>query len=272
MKDKPSISILGLGRVGRALYVSLKREGYKIHSVYSRNSKDVPEYKGAFPPDLSQTGELFFITVSDDQIKPVISDLKDLGGHSTAAFVHCSGTFTSSIFEGLSPLAASFHPMKAVTDSTDTFHTSWFDAEGAEAVLRILQSLSNDLGIHMLRVSPEAKPFLHAASVMASNYMVSLASLSRDMAEAGGIEPHQAFNALLPLMKSSLQNIEDKGIDHALTGPIDRGDIMVVREHLEVLKHHPDLLSAYKTLGLASIKLSKSKDQKSLAAIKELFE
>ncbi len=272
MSRKPSISIVGLGRVGKALYTSLKNSGYDIHSVYSRSVKEVPEYKGRLPQESSQTGGLVFITVSDDQIEAVITDLKARELQPDAAFVHCSGTLTSSVFEGLGRPAASFHPMKAVTNDTDTFRGSWFDAEGAETVLELLQNLSDDLGIQMLRVSPDAKPFLHAASVMASNYMVSLAALSRDIAEAGGIDPEQAFSALLPLMKSSLQNIEDKGIDDALTGPIDRADATIVQKHVDALKHHPDLLSAYKTLGLASLKLSGSRDRESLNKIRTLLQ
>ena len=57
---------------------------------------------------------------------------------------------------------------------------------------------------------------------------------------------------MLPLLKGTLNNIENLGVPNALTGPIARGDIGTVQIHLNTLQNTaPAILPAYCELGLA---------------------
>ena len=80
------------------------------------------------------------------------------------------------------------------------------------------------------------KAAYHTAAVMSSNYLVTLVKLAADLWDSFGIPREQAIQALLPLLKGTINNIENLGVPNALTGPIARGDIGTVQIHLNTLK------------------------------------
>ncbi|MCK7541069.1 MAG: DUF2520 domain-containing protein [Marinilabiliales bacterium] len=54
---------------------------------------------------------------------------------------------------------------------------------------------------------------------------------------------------LLPLVQGTLQNVKYLGLEKALTGPILRGDVATVGEHLEALGGDPAAREVYRVLG-----------------------
>ena len=70
------------------------------------------------------------------------------------------------------------------------------------------------------------------------------------LAEAAGVPPA----ALLPLVRSTLDNVEARGPAGALTGPIRRGDIDTVARHLAALP--PDEQRAYRALAEQALRLT----------------
>ena len=61
-----------------------------------------------------------------------------------------------------------------------------------------------------------------------------------------GIGTDQAIKALVPLMRSTLNNLERLGLPNALTGPVSRGDASAVRAHLgEIGSRAPVELGPY---------------------------
>lgn len=272
---KPSVTIIGLGRVGQALYKTLPKIGYQMSSVFSKSVHKVPFFVEGFPAKNYHLGELIFLTVPDDTLEIIIRKLADnFDDFKGKSIVHCSGTLSSDI---LSPLKekgasiASFHPLQSISEFTSSFNSTWFDVEGDKCVIHILEEIANKLGANALKVKKEAKPYLHAAAVVASNYVVTLMKIAEEIAEIGGIDKDKIVSALIPLMQSSLNNLEAKGVENALTGPIARGDVHTVKTHLEILENHSHLLELYKVLGLETTKIS-SAPKAQITAIKKLLE
>jgi predicted short-subunit dehydrogenase-like oxidoreductase (DUF2520 family) len=108
-----------------------------------------------------------------------------------------------------------------------------------------------------VRLPGGARPLYHASAAFASNYLVTLlAAAARLWQPLGGSEP-QALEALLPLVRTTLDNVERTGTANALTGPISRGDVRTVRRHLKALAHDaPDLLPLYRELGSQTLPLT----------------
>ncbi len=100
----------------------------------------------------------------------------------------------------------------------------------------------------------------HAAAVIACNYLVTLVKLATDLWQTFGISTQQATQALLPLLRGTINNIDTVGIPRCLTGPIARGDTGTVGKHLAALqKIAPTVLSAYRELGLHTIPIALGK-------------
>lgn len=265
------ITIIGLGRVGQALLKILSEHGFEIISAYNRSNVS-NQLKKSFSgthfftgTDFSELefGDWIFITVSDDAIPKMVQELTQLqDAFDGKTVVHCSGTLTSQVLEPLRQKGAetaSFHPLQSITPTTTNFTDTWFDIEGHQRALNILDELANTLGAKTLRVKPEAKPFLHAAAVAASNYVVVLADLVTKIAAQGEISEQTALQALTPLMENTIQNIKELGVADALTGPVARGDIKTIQTHLITLKDNPEALSIYKILGREAVKISEAK-------------
>jgi predicted short-subunit dehydrogenase-like oxidoreductase (DUF2520 family) len=114
---------------------------------------------------------------------------------------------------------------------------------------------------------------LHASAVIASNYLVVLANLMTKVSAKGGIPEDISLKALIPLMRNTLDNIEQNGVTNSLTGPIARGDVNTVADHLELLTSDPELLKLYKLFGLEALKLSdlKSSDSSTYERLKDIL-
>jgi predicted short-subunit dehydrogenase-like oxidoreductase (DUF2520 family) len=96
--------------------------------------------------------------------------------------------------------------------------------------------------------------------VMSCNYLVTLVKLAADLWDSFGIPREDAIRALLPLLKGTINNIENMGIPNALTGPIARGDVGTIRIHLNTLQQNtPALIPAYCELGLQTIPVALAK-------------
>ncbi|WP_421774691.1 Rossmann-like and DUF2520 domain-containing protein [Gracilimonas sp.] len=282
---KPRITIIGLGSVGSALLNVLTTSGYEVLSVFNRSEIDpdlIKKYPDTYfskglPNNENKLGELTFLTVSDDAIESVATQLSerytDLNDRSV---VHCSGVHASEVLSPISKAGASiasFHPMKAITPKTSSFENTWFDVEGDEAAIRRMEELADRLKAHMFKVEPKAKPLLHASAVVASNYLVVLAELVSKISALGDVPEETALKAITPLMENTLRNVKELGVTEALTGPIARGDLKTVKQHMESLKNAPELLSLYKTLGIEAVKISvrKNGETDSLEEIRKLL-
>ena len=106
---------------------------------------------------------------------------------------------------------------------------------------------------------------------MTSNYLVTLVKLSTDLWGSFGIPRDQAVQALLPLLKGTLNNIETLSVPNALTGPIARGDVGTIRIHLNTLQEtSPAILPVYCELGLQTIPIALAKGKINELQAKEL--
>jgi predicted short-subunit dehydrogenase-like oxidoreductase (DUF2520 family) len=271
IKDNLKLGFIGAGTVGTALAVRLAGKGYRINSVFSRSkssSLKLIELTGqAAAYDTAQravdNADFIFITTPDDVIPEIANSIR---WHSGQYVVHCSGADSLDILESAGIVGAnvgSFHPLQTfanVQKAIDNLPGSTFAVEGSGTLLEILKTMSNDLGGNWIKLEAGAKAAYHAAAVMVSNYTVTLVKMAGDLWESFGISREESIHALLPLLKGTLNNIDNLGIPDALTGPVARGDSGTVRMHLETLKNTaPDVLAAYSELGLQTIPVALAK-------------
>jgi len=75
-----------------------------------------------------------------------------------------------------------------------------------------------------------------------------------------GVSAKEATRALLPLLKGTINNIDNIGLPDCLTGPVARGDSGTILRHLSALEaRNPSLLTTYKELGLQTISIALAK-------------
>jgi predicted short-subunit dehydrogenase-like oxidoreductase (DUF2520 family) len=282
--DKMKIGIIGAGTVGTALAVGLSREGYQIAAIASRTRSSALHLvqTASLPEDrinnnlqeVVDKANFVFITTPDDAI-PVVAN--EMQWHAGQYVVHCSGVDSLDVLEPARIVGArvgSFHPLQTfagISKAIENMPGSTFALEGEGDLLEILKEMASALGGRWIKLGAGDKAAYHAAAVMSSNYLVTLVKLAANLWDSFGIPREQAIPALLPLLKGTINNIENLGIPNALTGPIARGDIGTVQIHLNALKETaPAVVPAYCEMGLQTIPIAEAKGRISERQAKEI--
>lgn len=288
MDWKADISIIGTGAVGSTLARALVKAGYRLSGLYNRTAEHAAalsrelrtEYSAAFPTGVSELGSVVFITVIDGQVEPVAERLASLEGDwSGRTAVHCSGTLSTDALQPLKQAGATvlaMHPLQTFhRDSLpEAFRDIYFSLQGDGSAVSRLRLLAEDLGAGTFQIDKIGKAYLHAAAVMACNYLVSLLDAAGATAQAGGMDKVQAVKVMMPLVRQTLQNVESTGTVSSLSGPVARGDAGTVKRHLELLGEVNDLREIYRLMGRYTLKLARKRGLGDSAAqeLEKLFE
>jgi len=265
------IGFIGAGTVGTALAVRLNSKGYPVVAVSSRTKTSAQRLAEAVsgcrvchgPQEVADIAQLAFITTPDDAIAQVAQQVR---WHAGQSVVHCSGADSIDILEPARECGAhvgGFHPLQtfaSVAHAIENIPGSTFAIEAEEPLFSILTEMASTLGGNWVRLDSGDKVLYHAAAVVACNYFVTLVKLATDLWQTFGVSAEQATRALLPLLRGTLNNIDNVGLPHCLTGPIARGDIGTIKKHLAALERAaPDVLSTYRELGLQTIPIALAK-------------
>jgi predicted short-subunit dehydrogenase-like oxidoreductase (DUF2520 family) len=270
LSRESAIGIIGGGRLGSSLAIALARAGYGIVAISSRRASH-REWLGshlsldaitATPQAVVDKAEIVFITTADGAIQNVCDSIT---WRSDQAVVHCSGAASLDVLNAAASAGAGtggIHPMQTfpAPDAFNVFAGITFGIESESPGLRSwLQSMAKDLGGMPIPVTNEQRPAYHAAAVMACGLIAGLTGLAAEVwASSGGVTRTEAVNSLAPLVKSTANWIQEKGLPEALTGPYVRGDIATVQAHIgassAVSAEHG---AAYAALALAALHLAR---------------
>ena len=283
-RSTKNLSIVGAGAVGTAFGLGLVKKGYKVLSVVSRSKKSAKSLAGrvgckifsdkltAIHPDTT----LLLITVPDASIAVVagkISETCDLE-FKNLKVVHTSGLLTSDALATLAEKGAgvfSLHPIQTFPSSRTVVNLQGvsFGFEGSSTLLRVAKQIVGDFGGELLRVPKEAKVLYHCACVIASNYPVVLLNIVDEIARRS-LKPN-SLRHFRTLTESSIRNAFESSPARALTGPVARGDVQTIQQHLRaLLGEEKNLVSLYRTLGLFALRMIHPNKKISRPQIEEL--
>jgi len=265
------IGFIGAGKVGTALAVLLSKQGYQVSAVSSRsissaeNLASLVESCKAYPTNqqIADAAEIIFITTPDDAIGVVASEVN---WHKGQSVVHCSGAASTDIIEAAKKQGAQtgcIHPLQSLADlnaAIENIPGSTFAIEAEEPLLTTLKEFGEKLQGTCIELKASDKIAYHAAAVMACNYLVTMTKLATDLWQNFNVPRDTATKALLPLIKGSVNNIEKIGIPACLTGPIARGDIGTISNHLTALEGiSSEVYGIYRQLGLQTVPVALEK-------------
>ncbi len=285
-----NISIIGVGKMGGALALALANKGYKIRQLVAKNRtnaeriarliKSAPQIIN--PNQLEKVdGDIVFIAVQDSEIENVSEDLAEKLDHLPFV-LHLSGALSSKILFRLSDEGcevASFHPLVSISDSikgADNFQDAYFCLEGDIEAIKIGKQIVADLQGKSFSISPKDKSLYHAAAVTACGHLVSLFSTAVQMLADCGLERDKAQEILLPLVKSTISNLETQTPAQALTGTFARADVETLQNHIQSLRENEseEIFKTYLQLGFHSLQLAKEQgaNEEKLKQMQQILE
>lgn len=268
-------AVIGLGKVGGALLALLTRAGH--HPCWAVSSKQgtigVPSHPDI--PDAPAGAAVVFLAVPDSVIEEVSSRIAHRWKDACRGivFFHLSGLHTSELLHELAARGAevgSLHPLQSILDkdlAQAAIREACFTFEGTPGAEKVAKELTSSLSSNLVTLAKEDKVVYHAAAVIASNYLVAIASEATGLMETVGL----GMDALMPLIRGTVANIEARGTS-ALTGPVQRGDWNTVDKHIEALKKSfPDILPSYLALGKVAARLASREWPAELGAQEKLI-
>ncbi len=266
------IGFVGAGKVATAFGRYLHARGVAIGGYYDRHEEKRRHASGKTESracrnaaEVAEVSDVLLITTRDDQIIGACQDLVGQGAIRKDHLVgHMSGAHASLILKDAAGQGAaifSLHPLQAFAEEekalSDLPHT-YFSIEGTDQRLSVIEEIMATAGNPYFRILPENKRLYHLSACIFSNYLVTVMAGGMEALAHSGIPPEKGFAAMLPLIQGTIDNIARIGPARALTGPIGRGDVTTVEQHLEALSHQhlEGLKKFYAYMGLKTLDLA----------------
>jgi predicted short-subunit dehydrogenase-like oxidoreductase (DUF2520 family) len=266
-----TVSIIGVGRVGGALALALD-EKCRIENLIVRNPENASAIAGHLinKPSITTifeagkiTSEIILICTQDSQIGRVSAELAGNLKHKPFVF-HMSGALSSEALNDLRNIGCptgSIHPLISISDpflGFSKFKDAYFCVEGEASAVSEAEKIVKHLRGKSFSVETRNKTLYHAAAVTACGHLVAIIDTALEMLGKCGLEEPEARRILLPLIKSTIENLETQTTVKALTGPFARADLETFEKHLEKLKESvdPTVVGLYLELGERSLQLA----------------
>jgi predicted short-subunit dehydrogenase-like oxidoreductase (DUF2520 family) len=106
---------------------------------------------------------------------------------------------------------------------------------------------------------------------MACGLLAGLTGIAAEMWEPLGIERADALKRLIPLLRATVDALDEQGLPDAITGPFVRGDVETIASHLAATSERsPEIGKAYSALALASLHVAKEQGGMSESAFESI--
>lgn len=251
ISKKSKITVIGAGKIAYSLVYALKNAGYNVKTIISRNLKSAKSLAEKFSiknysnnlNDFNSQAKIFFLSVPDNQIKITADKLANLNSNfNDLLFIHLSGAedvFKLNSLKKKGAITASFHimqtfPSKRIVNIKNCYAAVETNNTYAE---NYLFKLSADIKLKPFKLKSENKTRYHLAGVFTSNFLVGNFFNSKKVFDIKKInKKYNNFDFLLPIIKSTLNNIDKLGSSKSLSGPIERGDNTTIKKHISTLK------------------------------------
>jgi predicted short-subunit dehydrogenase-like oxidoreductase (DUF2520 family) len=251
------VGIIGAGKVGAVLGAALTAAGHGVVAASGLSSASAERAARLLPgvpllpaDEVVVAADLVVLAVPDDTLAGLVAGLAETGAWRAGQLVfHTSGAHGLAVLApaeraGVLPLA--LHPAMTFSgqpEDGDRLVGAPFGVTSREGHRPVAETLVLEMGGEPFFVAEADRRLYHAALVTGANHLVTLVAEAADLLRSAGIgEPGRV---LAPLLTAALDNGLRRG-DRGLTGPVSRGDVGTVRDHLETLAERaPESVAAY---------------------------
>lgn len=257
---------LGKYFFGKAAQADIQVSGY--YSLMKEEASWAAEFTNSMSfesmEEVVTASDTIILSTPDGAIKKVWETLgKD--NIEGKIFCHLSGSLSSDVFSGIEGYGAhpiSIHPMFAFSDKESVYtqlKDVRFTLEGDSYAVSLWKEIFTKLENDVIEISKDVKPKYHAAASVLSNHVIAVLNAGYHLLKECGFSEEEARSFTKILVTNNVEHVIEDGCVAALTGPIERGDVMTVKKHLEVIGK--DVEDLYRSCGLDLVKVAKIKNQ-----------
>ena len=246
-----TVGVVGAGRVGAVLGAALARAGHRVTGAYAvsdasreRAATLLPGVPVADVPTVVAGAELVLLAVPDDALAALVAGLSATGAWQAGQLVvHTSGRHGTAVLDPAMTFTGTAMDLDRLSECA-------FGVTADEPLRPVAEALVLEMGGTPVWVAEEDRVAYHAALAHGANHLVTLTAEAMELLRRAGVaEPRRV---LAPLMHAALDNALRLG-DAALTGPVARGDVGTVEDHLRELDRlAPEIRRTYVALARAT--------------------
>ena len=251
------VGVIGAGRVGAVLGAALTAAGHDVVAASGLSAASAERAARLLPgvplvpaDEVVAASDLVVLAVPDDTLAGLVSGLAETGAWRAGQLTfHTSGAHGLAVLApaeraGVLPLA--LHPamtFSGAPEDADRVLGAPFGVTSRPEHRAVAETLVLEMGGEPFFVAEEDRRLYHAALVTGANHLVTLVAEAADLLRTAGVT--DPARVLAPLLTAALDNGLRRG-DRGLTGPVSRGDVGTVRNHLETLTERaPQSVAAY---------------------------
>lgn len=243
------IAFIGSGNVATHLVKAFYNNGYDISEIYSRtylHAIELGKMVNANPvKQISELGkaDLTFISVKDDAIVDVISQLIDNNG----LYLHTAGSVSIDSFQSKVQNYGVFYPLQTFSKNKrlKIWEVPVFYEANSKKNSELIKSVASTISDSVHYLNSEQRKILHIAAVYVNNF-------SNHMFTAAGVlmeDQNLPFEYMLPLIRETVNKLESLNPKNAQTGPALRNDQKILQAHMNLLRNKKDLRFLYKVIS-----------------------
>jgi predicted short-subunit dehydrogenase-like oxidoreductase (DUF2520 family) len=260
-----TVALIGPGRAGTTIALGLLEQGWTVTAVAGRApdaastsaAAAILSSRAALVSDVARGASLVIVATPDRAIEQAITTAEP-SIEPGALVIHLAGSRGLDVYGPLLKArtgvrVGALHPLQSFPSTTvglERLRGSWAAVAGDPEV----SAIAHMLGMRSFEIKDSDRVRYHTAAVVASNHIVALLGQVDRLAASCDV-PFEAFG---PLVLASVHNAFSLGPAEALTGPIARGDLATVEEHLRELD--PAERDAYRALAREAARLTGRRD------------
>lgn len=244
---KKRVVIIGSGNVATSIALALK-DRCELVQIYSRtiaNAQALALQVGCEAisdlRNVAPDADVYIISVKDDAIASVV----DVVPNNGALWLHTSGSTPIDVFREKRTRYGVLYPMQSFSKSHPARMSEvHIFIEGCDSYAsKEVKELASLMTKNVHEASSKERERLHIAAVFACNFANHMFTLSSEVLDEAGIP----FDAMLPLIKTTIAKLDSMTPQESQTGPAARGDVKIIEKHLKSL--HGDKRKIYKLLS-----------------------
>lgn len=246
------ITLIGAGRVGFHLGKQLKKAGFDILQVFSRNLNNSNKLASLVDSEainqlseVSPEADLVIIAVADSAISSVSRKLSEILTEKSL-IVHTSGATPSMVFQNYFKRFGVFYPLQTFSfeKEPDFSEVPFCIYSDRPKDLKILKEIASSLSEKVFVINDTQRARLHVAAVFVNNFTNHMYFIGKKILN----EENISLDVLMPLIEETTQKIKKNDPFLMQTGPAIRRDQETIKSHLEMLEKHPDFQELYQLL------------------------
>lgn len=235
------------------LCYNFHKKGNPVYQLYNRTLTRaivLREYVNTYTDkidELALDGDLYIISISDNAIEQISSQLSHLNLQAKAIIVHTSGNTSASILSNHINTGV-FYPLQSVKINSplDFDDVPLLITSEQTWIQEFLLNAGNIISQNSKIVTDEYRSKLHVPAVIVNNFTNYLYHIAYDYCQKENLD----FSLLKPLIhETSDRIVSGKMPINVQTGPAIRGDKKTVNNHLKQLQNHPNMKLLYNYLS-----------------------